>query len=74
MNRLGLLRSLEAWERVEGCPAPLGATWIESERAWNFALFSRHATAMTLLLYAPDDVVEPVAVAAVEAVLARAGG
>jgi hypothetical protein len=36
MNRLGQLRSVEAWERAEGSPSPLGATWVESEKAWNF--------------------------------------
>jgi isoamylase len=49
MNRLGQLQGIESWERTEGSPAPLGATWAESERAWNFALFSRHATGVTLL-------------------------
>jgi glycogen operon protein len=44
---------------MEGNPSPLGATWIESEHAWNFALFSRHASRVTLLLYG-DDVAKPV--------------
>ncbi|HEU0039208.1 MAG TPA: hypothetical protein VFR76_08035, partial [Verrucomicrobiae bacterium] len=51
MSRLSQLKSVEAWERAEGSPCPLGATWVESEQAWNFALFSRHATGVTLLLY-----------------------
>jgi glycogen operon protein len=38
----------------------LGATWVESEQAWNFSLFSRHASGVTLLLYSEDDVVRPV--------------
>ena len=58
MNRLAGLRTVESWERVEGSPSLLGATWIESEQAWNFALFSRHASGATLLLYG-DDVVVP---------------
>lgn len=58
MNRLGYLQSIESWERTEGSPAPLGATWVESGQAWNFALFSRHATGVTLLLYG-EDVVTP---------------
>jgi isoamylase len=58
MSQLGTLRSVEAWERAEGSPSPLGATWVESEQAWNFALFSRHATGVTLLLYG-DDAVKP---------------
>jgi len=58
MNRLGTLKTVEPWERVEGSPSPFGATWVESEKAWNFALFSRHATGATLLLYG-NDVVKP---------------
>ncbi len=50
-----LRHTIGSWERSEGSPAPLGAAWIESERAWNFALFSRHATGMTLLLYTDDE-------------------
>jgi glycogen operon protein len=38
---------------------PFGATWIESEKAFNFALFSRHATRVTLLGYGGEDVVTP---------------
>jgi isoamylase len=60
MRRLGHLRSVEDWEKAEGAPAPLGATWVESEQAWNFALFSRHATSVTLLLYGEKDPAEPV--------------
>ncbi len=55
VKRLGHLRSVEPWERAEGSPAPLGATWVESEQAWNFALFSRHASGVTLLLYNEND-------------------
>ncbi|MCE0485019.1 MAG: isoamylase [Methylacidiphilales bacterium] len=39
---------------------PFGATWIEEEQAFNFALFSRHATHVTLLCYRTDDSVTPV--------------
>jgi len=60
MNRLGQLKSVEEWERVECSPSPLGATWVESEQAWNFALFSRYATGVTLPLYGDADVVKPV--------------
>jgi isoamylase len=60
MNHLAHLRTVESWERAEGSPTPLGATWVESEQAWNFALYSRHATGVTLLLYGVADVVEPV--------------
>ena len=39
---------------------PFGATWIESEQAFNFALFSRYAIKVTLLGYTRADVVTPV--------------
>jgi glycogen operon protein len=60
MNTYGYLRTVESWERDDGCVAPLGATWVETEQAWNFALYSRHATGVTLLLYGEKDFVEPV--------------
>jgi glycogen operon protein len=56
-----MLRSVDNWERAEGAPAPFGATWVPSHRAYNFALFSRNATAVTLLFYTRDDPVAPVA-------------
>src|SRR5580765_4263722 len=39
---------------------PLGAQWIEAEKAFNFALYSRHATAVTLLCYREKDPATPV--------------
>lgn len=56
MHQLGQVRTVDEWERVEGSPSPLGATWIPTERAWNFALYSRHASGVTLLLYGDDPV------------------
>jgi isoamylase len=49
-----------SWAAAEGLPFPLGATWIEEERAFNFALYSKHAAGVTLLLYAAGDIVNPV--------------
>src|SRR6185503_14152045 len=45
---------------LEGLPIPPGVTW-EGD-GWNFALFSRHATGVTLLLYDGKNFVKPVAV------------
>jgi glycogen operon protein len=59
-NRRGLLRSIEEWEMREGAPSPLGVTWIEEHQAYNFALYSRYATGVTLMLYRTDDPVRPV--------------
>jgi hypothetical protein len=36
-HRHGLLRTIEAWERREGAPSPLGATWIAGHQAFNVA-------------------------------------
>jgi glycogen operon protein len=51
---------MNRWHAVEGAPSPFGATWIESEQSYNFAIYSKHAGAVTLLLYSEDDVVNPV--------------
>ena len=48
-----------SWEQVEGSPLPLGSTWIDEERAFNFAVCSEHAESVTLLLYAPPELVTP---------------
>jgi glycogen operon protein len=51
---------MKSWTTVEGTPIPLGATWIEEEQAYNFALYSKHAESVTLLFYSRDDLVRPV--------------
>lgn len=48
------------WTATEGSPFPLGATWLESAQAWNFAFYSKDAESVTLLLYAKSDLVNPV--------------
>lgn len=48
------------WAAAEGLPFPLGPTRLEVEHAYNFALYSKHAHSVTLLLYAERDVVNPV--------------
>lgn len=50
----------QRWEATEGSPNPLGATWIASEQAYNFAIYSKYATNVTLLLYRENDVIAPV--------------
>ena len=56
----GSFQIIDEWEKVEGAPWPLGATRVASQRGYNFALFSRHAESVTLLLYKEDDPVNPV--------------
>ena len=43
-----------------GRPWPLGVEWIEAEDAFNFALYSRHATGVTLLCYTEKDPATPI--------------
>ena len=55
-----------SWERTDGSVGPPGVFWLETERAWNFSLYSRYATGVTLLLYSetdfdPDRFVDPCA-------------
>ena len=45
---------------LEGQPIPPGVKW-EGD-GWNFALYSRHATGVTLLLYGGKNFVKPLAV------------
>jgi isoamylase len=42
-----------------GRPWPLGVQKLESEDAFNFAIYSRHATGVTLLLYSEADPANP---------------
>jgi isoamylase len=47
------------WEQLEGSPLPLGATWIEEQQAFNFAVHAEDAESVTLLLYSAGDLVNP---------------
>ena len=51
---------MNRWHTLEGAPSPFGATWVESERAYNFAIYSKHASSVVLLLYSENDAVNPV--------------
>ena len=50
---------MEAWDD-EGGLGPPGAVWLEDQQAWNFTLYSRHASGVTLLLYSATNFVQPV--------------
>jgi len=56
---VGSQRTRLTWEQAEGSPLPLGATWIEAEQAFNFAVHAEHAESVTLLLYSSADLVNP---------------
>jgi glycogen operon protein len=51
---------LKRWEQIEGSPFPLGATWIAEDQAYNFAIYSKHAGSVRLLLYEPSNIVDPI--------------
>jgi glycogen operon protein len=52
--------SFDEWDRSEGTPGQMGVTWIPALGAWNFALYSRRASRVTLLLYSADDPIKPI--------------
>ncbi len=45
-----------SWEQTEGSSFPLGATLITTDPGINFAIYSKHATRVELLLFTPADV------------------
>ena len=45
------------WDTQAGSPTPLGVTWIDAELAYNFALYSKYAEKVILLLYQAADLV-----------------
>ena len=48
------------WESTEGANYPPGLCYIPEEDAFNFALYSRHATDVSLLIFKPSDLYHPV--------------
>jgi isoamylase len=48
-----------AWFSSEGSPFPPGQTWNESDGSYNFSLYSRHASTVTLLLYKANSCTTP---------------
>ncbi len=65
--------TMNEWEKREGAPFPIGASWIAEESAFNFALYSKHATNVHLLLYSADDLVHPVYEAALDYLQNKSG-
>ncbi|MDR4505453.1 MAG: isoamylase [Candidatus Scalindua sp.] len=53
------MNTSNAWDQIEGSPFPLGAIWVEQDDAINFAIYSRHAHVVQLLLYSQTDFVNP---------------
>ena len=50
---------MEEWIAKEGYPGRGGATYMARLDAYNFAIYSKHATSVRLNLYRAGDVVEP---------------
>ena len=50
---------MESWASHEGLPFPLGVSSCTDERAYNFALYSKHATSVRLLLFRADELAVP---------------
>ncbi len=48
------------WAATEGSSFPLGVSWVADEDAYNFALYSRFAERVTLLLYSASEIATPV--------------
>lgn len=42
---------INRWAAQEGDSYPFGVAWMKEEAAYSFALYSKHATGVTLLLY-----------------------
>ena len=59
MRRVFDEECMDEWYSTEGSPSPLGVTWIEKEKAFNFALYSKYATEVTLLLYSSNEYFQP---------------
>ena len=50
----------ERRSRPAGSPWPFGVQWVEADDSFNFSLYSRHATGITLVCYTEDDPATPV--------------
>ncbi len=59
MTSVTTTQIIDRWEELEGASAPLGCTWIETHQSYNFALYSRHAEAVSLLLFRASDPARP---------------
>ena len=61
------------WQTVEGSPNPLGLSYCAEECAYNFALYSKHATDVRLLLFTADEFVAPLRVVTLDPRINRSG-
>jgi glycogen operon protein len=73
IERTGDLCTVCEYEKSNGSPWPPGATWLESRKAYNFALYSSQAGSVTLLLYTERDTINPVHQYAFDPILNKTG-
>ncbi len=50
---------MSSWASSEGLPFPLGVSRVPEDRTYNFALYSKHATSVRLLLFRRDELAVP---------------
>ncbi len=50
---------MNRWHVTEGSPFPMGVEWLPEERAYNFALYSKHAHTVTLLFFTREELMVP---------------
>jgi isoamylase len=61
------------WQAIDGAPYPLGVSYVVDEDAYNFALYSKHAARVTLVLYGADDWETPLATFQFDVIRNRTG-
>lgn len=61
------------WAAAEGLPYPLGVTWCADDRAYNFAIYSKHATSVQLLLFAAGELDVPRVTRALDPLVNKSG-
>lgn len=59
-ERLGNFPRSNDWESRNGCPSPLGVSWVVRRQAYNFALFSQHAEKVELLFFTEESLTDAV--------------
>jgi isoamylase len=50
------------WHARYGSPSPLGVSWVAEEEAYNFAIYSKHATEVRLEFFSEEDLFTPIKV------------
>ncbi len=51
---------MSSWYTTEGAPFPMGVSYIQAEDAYNFAIYSKNAGQVNLLLYNSASFTVPV--------------